>query len=310
MSRHLLPLAAVAVALLTTTWVSAHGRHRPPVRRSLVSMHLEDESGRQLRTFHHRGQTFVLGQHGQRYNIRVRNHSPQRVEVVLAVDGRDAVSGQTTDLVNHRGYVIAPHGSLRVQGFRRSMSSVASFRFTDPSNSYSGRMGTPHRVGAIRLAAYPERVVFEDRPITIPDRRWRGENGPPPPATKRRAQPHAGQALPDDEAAPRSGESMSARGRIVAPWPRPRQNNLGTQYGETRSSRVVEVDFHRQNRTRAAQHITLRYDDEQGLRSRGIEVFPRPRPRPLPRPVAIDPPNRFAPPPPPDHRWHLGVWVD
>jgi hypothetical protein len=310
MFRPLVPLAALAVALLTTTLVSAHGRHRPPIRRSLVSMHLEDESGRQLRTFGHRGQTFVLGQHGQRYNIRIRNNGPQRVEVVLAVDGRDAVSGQTTDLVNHRGHVIAPHGSVRVQGFRQSMSSVASFRFTDPSNSYSGRMGTPHRVGAITLAAYPERTFLEDRPIAIPDRRWRGESGPPPPATKRPTHAHRGQPMPDDAAAPHAGESRSARDRIVAPWPRPRQNNLGTQYGESRTSRVMEVDFHRQNRTRAAQRITVRYDDAQGLRARGIEVFPQPRPRPLPRPVAVDPPSRFTPPPPPDRRWHLGVWVD
>jgi hypothetical protein len=273
-------------------------------------MHLEDESGQRLRTFHHHGQTYVLGRHGQRYDIRVHNHSHQRVEVVLAVDGRDAVSEQSTYLVSHRGYVIAPHSSLRVQGFRRSMTSVAAFRFTDPSDSYSGRMGTPHRVGVISLAAYPERVHFEDRPLEQDWQRRQFDLRPAPPTSKRPAHPQAGQAAPDDQSAAPSAESFRGHGRIIAPWPRPPQNNLGTQYGETRSSRVMETNFERQNRTRPAQRITIRYDDAQGLRSRGIEVFPEPRPRPLPRPIAIDPPNRFAPPPPPDRRWHLGVWVD
>lgn len=309
MSRKLAPLAALTLVVLVSAVASAHDRRRPPIRQTLVSMHVEDAAGRPLPTFRHHGQTYVLGQQGQRYAVRVRNHGPRRVEVVLAIDGRDAVSGQITDLVRHRGYVIPPYASLRVEGFRRSMSSVAAFRFTDPSDSYAGRLGTPQRVGIIALAAYPERV-FEERPLVVPEHGHHDFDGPPPPTARRGPRSPGHGAAPDDSVGSPRSEARRAPGRVIAPRPRPPQNNLGTQYGETRSSRVVEVDFERAHRTRPAQRLTLRYDDVQGLRARGIEPFPRPEPRPLPRPISVDHPARFAPPPPPRHRWQLGVWMD
>src|SRR5262245_5330330 len=70
------------------------------------SISVEDEYGTPLRTFDHRGQRFVLGNYGQRYDIVVRNHSGQRVEAVVSVDGRDVVSGRVADFVRERGYVL------------------------------------------------------------------------------------------------------------------------------------------------------------------------------------------------------------
>ncbi|HEY4103613.1 MAG TPA: hypothetical protein VGM44_06965, partial [Polyangiaceae bacterium] len=55
-------------------------------------------------------------------------------------------------------YVIAPHDSMLIEGFRRSMEQVATFRFTSPQNSYSARMGTPENVGVIGVAFFSERV--------------------------------------------------------------------------------------------------------------------------------------------------------
>lgn len=304
MPARLARLALLASILLTTSAVTAHGPHRPvrPVPRTHVSMQLEDEAGRRLETFHQRGQTWVLGRHGQRYNVRVRNHSAIRVEVVVGVDGRDVVSGQVTDLVRHRGHVIPAHGSVRIQGFRRSMSSVAAFRFTDPGRSYSSRMGTPHRVGVISLAAFPERVAMLDRPIVVPeDRRW--HRGQAPSAAKRPAQPSPRAGAAPDSA--ESGQVFRHRERALRRAPLPR-NNLGTEYGEMQSSRVMETNFERQSRHRPAQWLTIRYDDQAGLRSRGIEVHPPPPPpRPVPLPIS-QVPGRFATPPPPPHQhwWH------
>jgi hypothetical protein len=42
--------------------------------------------------------------------------------------------------------------------------------------------------------------------------------------------------------------------------------------------------------------LTVRYDDEQGLEARGIEVYPRRRPIAQAAPEPF-PHNRFAPPP-------------
>jgi len=299
MIRRLLPLAALTALLLASPMAKADRIHRPPIRRSLISVQLEDPSGRRLETFYHRGQTFVLGRHGERYDVRVHNHSGRRVEVVIGVDGRDAVSGQVVNSAQQRGYVIPPYGSVRVEGFRRSMSAVAAFRFTDPDNSYSSRMGTPHRVGQVTVAAFPERTALLDRPLAEPELDY----GPPPrraPARTTNNAPRGGDkaAAPPRAGARASGEVVIDDGRgCCFPLPR-RQNNLGTEYGETRTSRVVETHFEREHPSRPAQYVTIRYDDVEGLESRGIEVRPRPRPTPRPGPITIEQP-RYAPPPPP-----------
>jgi hypothetical protein len=284
-----------AIVAVTITALAAHGLRRPPPPRTNVAVQLEDEEGRRLDTFVLRGQTFVLGRHGQRYNVRITNHGATRVEAVPAVDGRDAVSGQVSNPGGQRGYVVPAGGSVLVPGFRTSLDSVAAFRFTDPSNSYSTRMGTPQRVGIVQVAVFDERVI-EPRPLVLPDeRRWRPEleqrDGPlpaePPTATSKRPVPDG---LEPDLAERRT--RAGAVGRIRPPLP---DGNLGTEFGEQRVSRVLEVDFARANPSRPSQWITLRYDDERGLADRGILVRPV-----LPHGLPLMPdPSRFAPPPPP-----------
>jgi hypothetical protein len=289
--------------------------------RTLVTVSVEGEGGERLRTFTSRGQTFVLGHHGARYNVRVQNQGPERVEVVLAIDGRDAVSGQPTDLVRHRGYVVPGYGSVLVQGFRTSMESVAAFRFTDPSNSYTARMGTPGRVGFIQVAVFDERAR-EPGPIIQPpqdppwSRRWleerdrrRAPGGASPPATAPERSDTAGLRGEAEAraAGPRAAVEIQRSRRV----PMDPGSNLGTEFGEQRSSRVFETDFDRASPSRPSQWVTIRYDDEQGLLARGIEVNPRPvvyaTPPPPPWPPSGEP-TPFAPPPPNPHRPWYASW--
>src|SRR3954468_12801775 len=44
-----------------------------------------------------RGETFVMGQIGERYLVRVSNHSGRRIEAVVSVDGRDVIDGKPGD---------------------------------------------------------------------------------------------------------------------------------------------------------------------------------------------------------------------
>ena len=84
----LLGLSASSILLLGQS-VEA----RSPAPDSAYSVELEDAQGNPLATFRQRGTTFVLGNLGDRYNVRIENRSDSRVEAVLTVDGRDAVSG-------------------------------------------------------------------------------------------------------------------------------------------------------------------------------------------------------------------------
>jgi hypothetical protein len=230
------------------------------------------EQGEQLRTFQHQGRTFVLGQLGERYAVRVTNPSGERVEAVITVDGRDAISGRVGDYFSNRGYLIGPHDSVLVEGFRQSLAAVATFRFSHPGDSYSSRMGTPENVGVIGVAFFPERR----RPVTL--------------------LPVPRRAAPSSEAERAPARSKAGR---AAPAPRAEEYRLGTEYGESRSSEVREVPFERADPSHPARIIVLYYDDAQGLEARGIRVFDD-RPWWQPRPTTPDPfpAARFAPPPP------------
>jgi hypothetical protein len=265
-------LLALAGFVLMTVSASARSPTWRPRPQPSFSVTLQGEGGERLRTFQHAGQTFVLGDPGERYAIHIHNPTARRVEAVVSVDGRDAITGDSADFVSHRGYVIQPFGSVTIDGFRTSLERVAAFRFTDPENSYSARMGTPQNVGVIGVAFFSER---QREPQEIA-RRGRAKSAP----AKRSAAPSA--AAPSDE------RSSSARGET---------GRLGTEFGESRVSSVTEVRFVRERSASPDRLIVLRYDDASGLEARGIQVFgERPwrrastGPDPFPR-------TRFAQPP-------------
>lgn len=285
MTRRQLRIVVAALATVTLVLgVAAAGarspqwRRPPPPRVPAFSLSLEDGAGRSLSTFNHQGTTWVLGEEGERYVVVVRNPTSERVEAVVSVDGRDVLSGQTADFRRHRGYIVPAFGSVRIEGFRQSLDEVATFRFTDPGNSYSSRMGTPENVGVIGVAFFRERV--REQPFAVPEDEGRFERRRPAPPRK--------------SAAPSAGSAARARDRAAES-----DSNIGTEYGESRTSRVVQVSFERASST-PVRVLTLRYDDADGLEARGIDVFrrfrpTRPTPRPFPQPFAQ---GGFAPPPP------------
>lgn len=258
-----------------------------------------DAQGRNLPTYHHRGQTFVLGHYGHRYAVRVYNQTGRRVEAVVTVDGRDVVSGEEGDYTRQRGYVIDAYGMVEIEGFRRSHRTVATFRFTDPGDAYSSRMGTPQHVGVIGVAVFPERVhhtvVPRPRPRRYVDDELRNSYGSGSAGSAERARKRSGASpsAPSAAAEPsRDAHESMAESRVGGM----QRDNLGTRYGENRDSHSRDVRFHRASPARPAAVISLRYDDRDGLVSRGIDLHPhRPVVRNEPSPF---PYNRFAPPPP------------
>lgn len=287
---------------------------RPRPAPPPYSFSIEDENGDALPTFTKDGRTFLLGEPGIRYNIRVRNPSAQRVEAVVSVDGRDAVSGQPGDYVNERGYVIPPYGTVLVEGFRRSLEEVAAFRFTSPDDSYSSRMGTPQNVGVIGVAFFPERArppapVFR-RPMPRPapppydyygyNRGYQGGNVERAPQKSQGAPAAAPppSATSEGRSADVERRRDAAKGAVDDFEPSGSVNNLGTEFGESHESVVSSVPFERASATHPALLSTLRYDDADGLYARGIDASPyRYRPARNDEPQAF-PVSRFAAPPP------------
>ncbi|MCB9730052.1 MAG: hypothetical protein H6744_10290 [Deltaproteobacteria bacterium] len=232
---------------------------------------------------------WVMGELGERYTIRVTNRTARWVEAVITVDGRDVVNG-TVGSYSNRGYLIAPWDSVDVEGFRVSTREVAAFRFTTVPDSYAGRVDGGPNAGVVGVAFFPER-----------ERRRREPPEPMPLWDHRDYRPDEDRsrgAAPGAESAPRTADKSSSSGRTEsrsrggATVRQPtRRQNLGTQYGERRSSSVNEVEFTRANPQRPARVVSVRYDDRRGLFAHGIEP-PRVWVAPPPRAT------RFVPPPP------------
>jgi hypothetical protein len=295
-------LALAAVALAATTLVASVNAH-PPSPYLPYGVSLEDEGGNVLRSFRRDGTTFVLGYVGERYNVRLTNHTDRRVEAVLSVDGRDAVSGDRGDFVHQRGYLVAPHGSVVVNGFRQSLERAAAFRFSHPASSYSARMGTPENVGVIGVAFFSERITRRSAtppyvPYEYDSRRpdtWGGGSGRGSPAPRAQQAPEA-RSSRDAAPAPakRRANGYDDVDRESSP------SRLGTEYGESTYSPVSEVPFQRQNPSRPDAVASVRYDDADGLVARGFDVYARPwwsERRPLDAPDPF-PESHFAAPPP------------
>jgi hypothetical protein len=218
-------------------------------------------------TFRHDGETFVLGHLGERYTLRVVNHSGRRVEAVVSVDGRDVIDGKPADWHGKRGYLVPAWSSVDIDGWRISQREAAAFRFSAVSDSYAARTGNAREVGVIGVAIFPERWYPPPRPPPLypsPPAPWNG--GP--------RDDLEGQQRGDS--APRSEQGMPARAPHASPseplaHKSAERPGLGTEFGEALSSQVTEVPFERA-RQRPEVVIGARYDDRAGLVALGIEV--------------------------------------
>jgi hypothetical protein len=126
------------------------------------------DEGDTLDTFFQKGRYYVLGAAGQRYNVRVTNPTDHRIEAVVSVDGLDVIDGESGDL-RKRGYVVPPHGTVLIEGWRTSLADVASFRFSAVKGSYAGRKGKARNVGVIAVAIFAEQaapqIIIEEPPV-------------------------------------------------------------------------------------------------------------------------------------------------
>jgi hypothetical protein len=119
---------------------------------------VDRETGQPLKVWRHDGRLFVAGAPGDRYGLRVTNHTDRRLLVVMSVDGVNIISGETAGY-DQRGYIFWPHASYDLNGWRKSPSEVADFTFTRLPQSYAALTGRPANVGVIGVAVFNEKVM-------------------------------------------------------------------------------------------------------------------------------------------------------
>jgi hypothetical protein len=205
---------------------------------------------------------YVEAIRNDRYGIRVTNRSNQRVGVVIAVDGRNIISGEKSYLRNtERMYILDPYAQGTYTGWRTGRNEIRRFYFTDAGDSYAGAWDDHSAMGVIAVVAYAEQRQQVSR---------RGDDA------MRRSAPMA--------AAP-------AAGRYGAES----VDGAGTGYGERERSTSVRVEF-TPERHALARHF-YKYEWRETLCQKNI-ISCRPSRRDRQRDNRFWPNDGYVPPPP------------
>jgi hypothetical protein len=124
--------------------------------RGAITIRVVDDRGAPLPTFSAGGRSYVVGNDGARYALRIENQTGARFEAVATVDGLDVSDGQP-GAFEKRGYLVQPWSTVEIDGFRRSEDEVAAFRFGRVRDSYAAKRGHDRNVGVIGVAVFQER---------------------------------------------------------------------------------------------------------------------------------------------------------
>ena len=251
------------------------------------------------RTYMHDGETYVLGQLGSHYTLRISNHT----------DGGSRPSCRSTDAT--RSTAGPPTGdrsaAISSPPGARSTSRAGASRTRRRRRSVFRRCPTRTRpapgsardVGVIGVAVFPERYLpprvyrvpppYRPYPYPYPrsyDEYYRGgdaDSGARAARTRtkrRRPAPRRAPPTPPpaDAAARcrRRGRFGRATARVARseaqPYAQRNRPGLGTEYGEAVSSPIYEVEFIRANASTPSVVLGARYNDREGLLALGIPV--------------------------------------
>jgi hypothetical protein len=234
---------------------------------------------RTLPVYYHEGRYYVVGKPGNEYQVNIRSNQPGDVLGVIAIDGINAVSGETANW-GQTGYVLGSYASTGIKGWRKSMQRIAAFYFTELENSYAARTGRPDNVGVIGVAVFrrkPEPAVSINRNMDQP-RSSRAEGTAAGAARDSVGEP-SGQAARADATAPPAATMA----------PAPVEKSLGTGHGQNETSIVRYTNFERAGST-PDEVITIYYDSYRNLLAQGVIKAPSiARPNPFPGQFVPDP---------------------
>lgn len=253
-------VSVLAAALLTGCATIADAGHLAEV--TVVNR----STGERLQVYHHGGRMYVEGKAGERYAVELRNRSAGRILTVLAVDGVNAITGETA-AASQSGYVLGAWGRAEIAGWRKNMSDVAAFYFTALPDSYAARSGRPDNVGVIGVAVYREYVEPPRARLDAPSV-----------AKAQAADRPAPRAAAEGNAAGESAADTAGRSTAGAAAPAPAENlarrqraeeKLGTGHGERMYAPTQHTEFRRAS-SAPSETIAIYYDSRQNLIAQGV----------------------------------------
>ncbi len=222
---------------------------------------------------------------GDQYRIEVTNNLNRRIGLVIAVDGRNIISGEKSLLKSsERMYILDAYESGTFSGWRTGQERINRFYFTDVPDSYAAAFGDESAMGVITVAAYPEKRVIE--PPLMPmlqetpsyQGRYGGSNAEALGASDRAAAAPSASSAKKTKKAAKSEHSMES---------------AGTGYGREEYSAVRTIAFEAERS--AVETIHFKYEWHATLCRLGVIRCAVPPRRPANRLWDND---GYAPPPP------------
>ena len=196
---------------------------------------------------------------GDHYRIEVRNRLNRRVGLVIAVDGRNIISGGKSWLKSsERMYILEPYGSGEFAGWRTAQDRIHRFYFTDVPDSYAAAFGDESAMGVIAVALYPEvRRCQPPMPLSRTT----------PPSLRGHEGKEAGSA-DKAEAAPAAPEAFGGRMKKDAARSQQALESAGTGYGREEVSPSQIVAFEPEKRP--LERVYLKYEWRSTLCRLGV----------------------------------------
>ena len=245
--RNTVIAAAVLTVIMAAGGAPAHSLGRA-IRPGEVNIEVVSDRGNLFQAIPHQDfwksntriiKRYLEAKKGENYGIVITNSTPERVGVVIGVDGRNIITGKRSELRNSEAmYIVNAYESVRYDGWRTGNDQVHRFYFTDEADSYSVRtFGDTSAMGVIAVAVYREK----QRPQPLLEQKREGAAAPAAPSSKK---------------APQSTDRALAR------------ESAGTGFGDAQYSPVVTVQFEPERDP--VQKTLIKYEWREVLCRKGI----------------------------------------
>lgn len=241
-----LRLSVLAAFILAAAAVPLYG-HQEIQAGEAASVEVVSESGSTFLSIPHKdfrkGGTRIIKKYlearkGESYGIVIRNMTPDRIGIVIAVDGRNIISGKKSYLKNSEEmYIVNGYEHASYEGWRTDSDTVHRFYFTDTADSYSVRTFEDFTaMGVIAAAVYREKE--QPRPLY----------------QSKRSQPSS--------AAPSAGSLGAGKAEAT------REESAGTGFGDEQYSPTLKVAF--EPGSIPVQKTFVKYEWREVLCKKGI----------------------------------------
>jgi len=260
---------------------------------SMIDIDIVNDYGRQFKQYpvdshkYNVERAYLEAKDGKAYGIRIRNKSNQRIGLVIAVDGRNIISGGKSKLkAKERMYILNPYQRATYKGWRSNKNRVNEFYFTDVPDSYADRtFGDTSAMGVIAVAVFKEKYGRWQRDDYYNDYSYKGGRKPNKSKPKER-----------NSAAPQSKGNYDA------------YDEPGTGYGDDRYSPTRRVNFEAERKASVKHFIKYEWKAtlcEMGISNCRKKYNKRDRNRFWPNQRD----GRYAPPPPVYRYKHYGQGI-